>query len=164
PAGGIDRIQSFLSLFGGNKLNVVALSDYTKKDRQKLENIRKSRLIKDDSLLTIADFVSQEEADIEDLFDIDLFCEILNGTYSLSGEHKLDKAKLLAADETTERLVKKAEAYFRLLPETIPVFDHFAPASWLLSNPGALSGDDDSRTETLERSETLFKALNALIG
>lgn len=77
PAGGIDKIQSFVSLFAGNSLDVIALSDYTKKDKNKLEALRKSKIIKDGGVLSIADFVGQEEADIEDLFDPALYCQIV---------------------------------------------------------------------------------------
>jgi hypothetical protein len=46
----------------------------------------------------------------------------------------------------TTRLVKKTEAFFRVLPDTIPTFDHFTP----------------SAKKTLDRAERLFTALNAL--
>ncbi|AZO42450.1 hypothetical protein EJ076_15810 [Mesorhizobium sp. M7D.F.Ca.US.005.01.1.1] len=162
PAGGIDKIHSFVSLFGGNNLDVIALSDYTKKDRNKLDALRRSQIIKDGGVLTMADFTAQEEADVEDLFDPQLFCSIVNKAYGLSGANELDPAKLKAADENTERQVKKAEAYFRVLPESIPEFDHFTPAAWLLTNPGTLSGDGPEVLSTLGRAEKLFNALNAL--
>jgi hypothetical protein len=164
PSGGIDKIQSFVSLFAGNSLDVVALSDYTKKDKNKLEALKKSEIIKAGGVLSIADFVTQEEADIEDLFDPELFCQIVNATYDLKGGHELDPAKLLAADPNTERQVKKAEAYFNVLPEPMPVYNHFTPASWLLMNQGVLAGDAAPVVATLDRAEALFKTLNGLIG
>lgn len=162
PAGGIDKIQSFVSLFAGNDLDVIALSDYTKKDKNKLDALRKSEIVKRGGILTIADFVNQEEADIEDLFDPELFCKIVNGTYNLSGAEKLDSQKLKLANTKTERLVKKAEAYFNILPEPTPLYNHFTPASWLLVNPTILAGNEESVLETLDRAESLFKALNGL--
>ncbi|MDR6104235.1 putative ATP-dependent endonuclease of OLD family [Agrobacterium larrymoorei] len=164
PAGGIDKIQSFVSLFAGNSLDVIALSDYTKKDRTKLENLRKSEIIKDGGVLSIADFVTQEEADIEDLFDPRLFCTVLNGTYELKGGQEIDPDKLNAADENTERQVKKAEAYFKVLAEPTPLYNHFTPASWLMLHPETLTGDAEPILVTLERAEILFKALNGLLG
>ncbi|CAH1653823.1 hypothetical protein [Chelatococcus asaccharovorans] len=143
---------------------MIALSDYTKKDKTKLDNLRKSEVIKDGGALSIADFVSQEEADIEDLFDPQLFCAIVNGTYQLEGAQKLDPAKLNAADENTERQVKKAETYFNILPEPTPLYNHFTPASWLLMHPETLAGDAEPILKTLERAETLFKALNGMIA
>ncbi|MBY3043184.1 AAA family ATPase [Rhizobium ruizarguesonis] len=164
PAGGIDKIQSFVSLFAGNSLDVIALSDYTKKDRNKLEALRKSEIIKQGGVLSIADFVDQEEADIEDLIDPELFCTIVNGAYGLSDDKALDAKKLIEADAGTERLVKKAEAYFNLLPDTVPVFNHFTPAQWLLQNAQALANDEDPTSRTLDRAEHLIKTLNGLLG
>ena len=93
-----------------------------------------------------------------------LYCTIVNGTYDLKGSHALDPTKLEAADTNTERQVKKAEAYFNVLPEPMPLYSHFTPASWLLMNPGVLSGDAEPILKTLERAETLFKTLNGLQG
>lgn len=39
--------------------------------------------------------------------------------------YALTVAKLEAADTTTRRLLKKAEAAFKLMPESIPMIDHF---------------------------------------
>ncbi|MGV4796259.1 AAA family ATPase [Rhizobium sp. F40D2] len=164
PAGGIDKIQSFVLLFAGNNLDVIALSDYTKKDRNKLEALRNSDIIKKGGVLSIANFVDQEEADIEDLFEPDVFCRIVNGAYGLVGAQALDAKKLLEADQETERLVKKAEAYFRLLPDSVPVFNHFTPAQWLLQNADALGQKDEATTKTLDRAENLIKVLNGLLG
>lgn len=141
PHFGIDKIRSFVSLFAGNSIDVIALSDCTKKDKNKLDALKKSKIIKSGGVLSIADFVIQEEADIEDLLNPALYCEIVNDTYDLKGGQELDPAKLLAADPNTERQVKKAEAYFNVLPEPTPLYSHFTPASWLLVNPGKLSGD-----------------------
>lgn len=163
-AGGIDKIQSFISLFAGNSLDVIALSDYTKKDKAKLENLKKSQIIKDGGVLSIADFVTQEEADIEDLFEPELFCSIVNHAYELEGKRKLDPDKLKAADERTERQVKRAECYFNALPEPAQLYSHFTPVSWILIHPEALSGDTEPVLKTLERAEFLFEAMNGLIA
>jgi hypothetical protein len=58
--------------------------------------------------------------------------------------------------------VKKAEAYFNVLPEPTPLYSHFTPASWLLMNPGILAGDAEPVLKTLERAEVLFGSLNSL--
>lgn len=162
PAGGIDKIHTFVSLFGGNKLDVIALSDYAKKDAQKLDALKKAKIMKDGGVLTVANFVPQEEADIEDLFDPALFCDIVNAAYDLKGAYKLDPKKLMDAEPNTVRQVKKAEAYFNVLPESIPLFNHFDPAAWLLSHPTFLSGNSEPVTSTLDRAEVMFKALNGL--
>jgi len=162
PAGGIDKINAFVSLFAGNELDVIAVTDFAKKDRNKLEDLRQRQVLKSGGLLTFADFVANDEADVEDLFGSDLFCQIVNGAYGLEGSDALDAGKLQSANENTTRQVKKAEAYFNVLADPIPTYDHFTPSSWLIENPGALSGTDASTMETLDRAEELFKAINAL--
>lgn len=164
PAGGIDKIQSFVSLFAGNSLDVIALSDYTKKDKNKLDALKKSQIVKDGGVISIAEFVRQEEADIEDLFDPALYCQIVNGTYQLSEKNELNPAKLQAANPNTERQVKKAEAYFKVLPEPMPLYSHFAPAAWLLANLNIMHVDAEPVLATLERAEVLFKKLNHLLA
>jgi len=162
PAGGIDKIHTFVSLFGGNKLDVIALSDYAKKDAQKLAALRRAQVIKEGGVLTVADFVDQEEADVEDLFDPLLFCDIVNAAYGLKGAQALDPSKLMNADKSTVRQVKKAEAYFNVLPEPIPTYNHFHPAAWLLANAALLRAETEAVNKTLDRAEAAFKALNAL--
>lgn len=162
PSGGIDKIQAFVSLFAGNKLDVVALADFAKKDAKKVEALKRTQILKVGGVLTINDFVEKEEGDIEDLFEPGLFTTIVNSAYSLTGTQAMTAQALDAADATTVRLVKKAEAFFRVLPQTVPEFDHFTPAAWLIEHPAALSGNVPEVIATLDRAEALFRALNAL--
>ncbi len=164
PSGGLDKIHAFVSLFSGNKLDVIALTDYSRKDRKKLETLRQAQVLKAGGLITIAEFVEQDEADIEDLFEPELFCKIINSAYALSSRHSLNITKLDSADISTERKVKKAEAYFNTLPNSIPLFDHFTPASWLITNPDVLSGDAESILKTLKKAEKLINQINKLKG
>lgn len=94
------------------------------------------------------------------MFDEDLFIAIVNAAYDLSSVNALTVVSLNDADTATPRLVKKAEAAFRLLPHAIPVYDHFTPASWLVRNPQMLDGDSKSTIATLARAEALFEELN----
>lgn len=163
PAGGIDKIKPFVSLFAGNELNVAVLSDMASGDRRKVDDIRKSNVLKAGQLYTMADFLERAEADIEDVFEPETFAEILNGTYGLVGEHKLDATALKSAGGETERLVKQADAAFALMPPDAPNFDHFAPAAWLLRNPKLLEGKSAHVLRSLERAERIFAAFNALL-
>ena len=163
PSGGIGNVRAFVSLFGGNKLDVAALVDYTKKDEKKIEELRKSDILKTGRVFTVAQFTGKSESDIEDIFEPDLFVQIVNATYELTGEHVLTRENLEKADENTMRLVKKAEAAFNLLPESMPLYDHFTPSAWLLQNANVLQGDSGDVKTTLDRAETLFLALNAAL-
>jgi hypothetical protein len=160
PTGGIGNVKAFLSLFGGNQLDITVLADQTKKDVKKIEEIRKSEILKTGRVFTISDFTGKDESDIEDLFDPELFVRIVNEAYDLKVSHELTVASLDAADTSTARVVKKAEAAFNLFPESIPTFDHFTPSAWLIRNLPILDVKDRSVEDTLDRAERLFQALN----
>ena len=163
PAGGIDNILPFVSLFAGSHLNVAVLSDQGQGDKRKIERIRRSEILAAERMHTIAELVEQDQADIEDVMHPELFCRIINRAYALEGEHVITAEKLAAA-EGTPRQVKQAEAYFRLLPCKIPEYSHYRPADWLIRNPDVLYGDGVEIAETLERTESIFAVYNKMLG
>ena len=162
PAGGIDKIRPFASLFAGNDLNIAVLSDQAAGDRRKIDDLRKAEILKAGQFHTIAELLDVPEADIEDLFTPALFVDIVNGTYALTGKHKLTLEKLNAA-APTPRLVKKAEAYFNLLPANMPTFSHFTPAAWLIRHGEVLDPANAEVAKTLDTAETVFKVFNDLL-
>jgi energy-coupling factor transporter ATP-binding protein EcfA2 len=163
PAGGIDKIQPFVGLFAGQKLNIAALTDYAKSDKKTFESLRQNKVMEGDRLLTFASILGFDEADIEDVFTPALYATILNQAFGLAGANELTAKKLLDVDAGTTRLLKKAEACFRVLPPEAPEFDHFTPADWLFQHPGLLDGDAPEVTETLERADKVITALNSLL-
>lgn len=165
PSGGIDKVQPFMSLFAGNagKLDVAVLTDQGAGDKTKVEKLKRSELLKAGRVYSIADFTDNSEADIEDLFSSELYVDILNGCYELTGVNTLTIERLNNADTTTTRLVKKAEAAFRIMPESVKEFDHFSPSMWLLRNPSILEGDAQKVLQTLKRAEVVFTTFNKLI-
>lgn len=163
PSGGIDKIAPFVRLFGGNGINVVVLSDIANGDKTKIESLKKAEILKAGHFFTCADFVDQSEADIEDLFEGGLFIELLNGCYTPPSSH-LVTAEALSAALSTPRIVKKAEALFKLMPPSVQEFNHFSPARWLLENPSILDSDSAAVTATLDRFEQVFKVFNKLVS
>lgn len=155
PSGGIDKVLPFVRLFHGNKLNVVVLTDFERGQKRKLDDLYRAELLRRERIILATEIAGKEEADIEDFFEPQAFAELLNATYGLTGDHALTSDKLLAADESTQRLVKKAEAYFRWLPPSVPEFNHFDPALHLLRHPELL----EEKTATLDRFETAFKRI-----
>jgi len=162
PSGGIDKIAPFVRLFGGNHIDIAVLSDVANSEKKKIEAVKREQILKAGRFFTAADFVGQHEADVEDIFDPELFAEILNGAYKPPVGKEVSKDGLLAAAET-ERIVKKAEALFKLMPPEVPEFDHFGPARWLLDNPQVLDRDSPAVLATLERAEKIFATFNALL-
>lgn len=162
PSGGIDKIAPFVRLFGGNRINMAVLSDIANGDKTKIENLKKADILKAGHFYTCADFTGQAEADVEDLFDTDLFVEMLNGAYKPPVANTVTTATLTDASPTP-RIVKKAEALFKLMPAAVPEFDHFGAARWLLENPSALDADTPAIKATLDRFEQVFKTFNQLL-
>ena len=163
PSGGIDRIAPFVRLFGGNRINMAVLSDIANGDKTKIENLRKANILKAGHFYTCAEFTGQSEADVEDLFDVDLFVQMLNGAYKPPAASLVTTASLTAASPTP-RIVKKAEALFDLMPVAVAEFDHFGAARWLLENPFVLDADSPAVNATLDRFETVFKTFNVLLA
>lgn len=162
PSGGIDKISPFASLFGANNLNIAVLCDLANGDKGKIEKLRKSQILKAGQLYTASDFTGKSESDIEDFLHPELFVSLLNSAYSLSKKNTLSVAKLDAALPATERIVKKAEAVFNVMPPDVPGFDHFHPSDWLIRNPTFLV-DGPELDETLDRFEQAFKLINKLL-
>lgn len=163
PSGGIDKIQPFVSLFGGNQLHVAVLTDQGVGDKRKIEQLRRNEILRAGHVFTASEFTGKDEADIEDFFEPDLFVEIINRAYALPTAQALTVTSLDAADSSTLRQVKKAEAAFKTMPNDIPMYDHFTPASWLIRNLDVLAGNGSSVIKTLDRATTAFQALNALL-
>lgn len=163
PAGGIDKIKPFVALFAGNALHVAVLSDQGLSDRKKVEELKRSAVLGAGHFYTMADFLDRPEADIEDMFEPEVFASILNGCYGLPNANNLTAEKLKAADPSTKRLVKQADAALRVMPEPIPVFDHFTPAAWLIRNPQMMDGKSAPVSKTLDRAEKIFQTYNNLL-
>lgn len=163
PSGGIDKIAPFVRLFGGHRINMAVLSDIANGDKTKIENLKKADILKAGHFYTCADFTNQTESDVEDLFEPDLFVEMLNGAYKPPAANVVTNDALIKASPTP-RIVKRAEALFKLMPATVAEFDHFGASRWLLENPSVLDADTPAVNATLDRFEEVFKAFNALLA
>lgn len=160
PTGGIDKVQSFASLFGGNKLNVAVLCDYGNNDKKKVENLRRNQILKTEQVFTTSDFTNKSESDVEDLFHPAIYAEIVNAAFKLN-----DDIKLTADVFTKEsRMVKLTEDKFKVMPPSAPEFNHFTPSDWLIRNPQILDDDKVGVNETLDSFEKVFEQFNKLLA
>ena len=151
-----------MRLFGGNSVNVAVLSDIGKGDINKIEKLKRDEILKAGQFYTAADFAGQPEADVEDLFDPALYVDILNAAYKPPAAKLVTFENLRAADGATPRIVKQAEALFRLMPPEVPELGHYRPAEWLMKNPAALDGDAPAVLATLDKAEKMFAVFNVL--
>lgn len=164
PAGGIGNLLPLVSLFAGNNLNVAVLADVATGNKKTLKRLEDSGILKENRIHRITDFTGGDEGDIEDLLSPELYAALINEAFSLPDVHALDSARLLAVETNTERLVKKAEGYFCLLPPEIDEFDHYQPSYVLHLKPNYLEAKEAHIEEALGRFESLFTAMNALLN
>lgn len=163
PTGGLDKVTSFASLFTGNKLNIVVLCDLGTGDKNKVERLRQSQILKSERVLTAADFTGQPESDVEDLFDPILYCNLVSQALGLNNAQSLTPKGVADALPNTVRIVKQVEAACKLLPPEVPEFGHYVPAEWLMRHPAALDGETSEIEASLQRFENVFKAINHLL-
>jgi len=157
PSGGVDKIWPFVSLFLGQKLNIAVLTDFSQTIKKNLDKLKGSKLLDENRILAATDFVSKQEADIEDFFEPAIWASIVNSAYGLKGKNCLT-AKMFE-DEPDKRVLEVTEQHFKLLPEAIPMFDHFTPAAWLIQHPEILEPTDSTVSTTLDRFQKIFDRL-----
>ncbi|WP_311274646.1 AAA family ATPase [Methylobacterium sp. WCS2018Hpa-22] len=163
PAGGLDKIQSFVSLFKGAKLHIAVMSDRAQGDKRKLEQLRAAGAIPENRIMNYPDVLGLPEGDVEDIFDPEVYLAIVNGAYGLKGRGVLTTAKLDKEAGGIVRLVKRVEAAFKLLPPDTPEFDHFTPADWLIRNPAVLDEKTPAIEATLDNAEKVIRAINGAL-
>lgn len=163
PTGGLDKVTSFASLFSGNNLNIAVLCDYGSGDKGKVERLRQSQILKTGRVVTAADFSGKAESDIEDLFDDNFYCSLVNRAYGLENGDLVTLDRLTAAGAGTVRIVKQMEAIFRAMPADRPEFGHFGPADYVLRHPDVLDGETPEVLASLEKFEAAFKVLNGFL-
>jgi predicted ATP-dependent endonuclease of OLD family len=160
PVGGSDKVPTFVSLLGSqNNLNIATLIDFQKKDEQKISNLFKKKLLDKKKVLTFADFVTNDEADIEDVFDFDFYVELLNLEYKKDLPKKLKVAEIKSVHP---RAIVKMESHFEESPmKASKKFSHYRPARYFAENIESL--ESKLSDDCLNRFESIFKKLNDLI-
>ncbi len=149
PVGGLDKVTTFISLLGANKLNIVCLLDsfVDQKGKARLEDLIRGNIIKQKNVKFFDEYVAADKADIEDLFEkneyIALFNESFAGEYAVK-ESDLD-SKVSTILGQISKVIGKAH------------FNHYRPARLL-----AAKGIDAKyfTIATLNRFEQVFADVN----
>lgn len=159
PAGGIAKLPAFVALLGANKLNTVVLVDSSGGDKATFDRLRQAGRLNGGGLVQIADVLSGEKADIEDLFEPGFFVELVNDAYQ-----GLLKAKKLTVKELPDdaRLIRRVERAFEARGLNEGRINHFSPAAALTR--GQATYIDKIPAVTLDRAEELFKLINAHVS
>ena len=160
PSGGVDKVAAFVSLFGGNKLDIAVLIDYVHGKKGQVERLRQSKLLLDGHVLTADSYSGQPEADIEDIIGARTYKELVNLCYGLKPEHRIQRQD---QKDISMRVLKEVEDHFKSLPTGTPAFDHFEPAMFLMENREKLFVELPGVEDALSRFESLFADLNKLL-
>ena len=151
PANGIDKVLTFVKLFGATGLNLVVLVDRHRNEKQKIKNLYSKGTINKDRILTYADFTEKKESDVEDMLTPEFYLELVNETYGIS----IEKAKL----PRRSRIISRLESHFKTTPIPDDIsFSHLKPAEYLMENIESIKVPE----EVLSRFERVFNKLLVL--
>lgn len=153
PVGGADKLATFATLIGANELNICVLMDISKKDKQRVDNLKKNNFLTQKSIIELNQFSINKEADIEDLFEIDEYIDLVKRSYR--GLDTLEASKL----DKQPRIIKRIEAYIKKNRITVS-YNHYKPSYTGLT---CLGSDIELSEDTLKRFETMFKVVNKLL-
>jgi hypothetical protein len=160
PTGGIEKVSAFMILFGGNRLHVAVLVDFAKGQKKRVDELRRTKLLRDGHVLSADMYAGQDEADTEDLIGRAAYMALINHSYGLKDGMQLDPAR---GQGKPGRVLKETEEHFATLPPSAPEFDHFRPAAYLLENRSDMLRNLPELDAVLDRFEKLFADLNALL-
>lgn len=159
PVGGSDKVPTFVALLGAQKkMKLATLIDIQDKDRQKVEQLYKRKLLKKKNVLTFGDFTGNDESDIEDMFDVGFYLKLVNAEFKAGLAKPISESDLPTTDQ---RILVRLEEYFKANPLKKESFNHYRPARYFVENGTKLKGDLSA--DSLDRFEKAAKALNALL-
>lgn len=159
PAGGADKVPTFVALIGAQKsLRLATLIDLQKSSAQTIDNLYKRKLLKRNHVLTFADFTGQSEADIEDMFDLDFYLSLVNEEFRAQLFNLITSAEL---ETRHPRCLVAIQEYLQKKPLRSGSFNHYRPARFFAENIGRLA--QYLSPNSLDRFERAFKTLNALL-
>ena len=147
PAGGIDKIPTFVALLG-TQLNLSVVTDGATGSNQRLEDMVRKGLLKQGKWIPLTDITGGKQADIEDLFEPDFYLELL--VESGVGKFTMDDLP------QGGRIVNRIEQFLGCK------YDHYQPAFYFLKEQAALVSHVDSAT--VDRFERLFERLNSMLS
>ena len=161
PVGGLDKLATFVSLLGANKLKIAILHDRASNPHQKLEDLVHQKLIEKKKVLDFSMFrkPDNQETDIEDLFPTTLYVDAFNAAYA-----KQMSGKRLSADALGKhpRIIERINQW--LTAEGVVLlkeggFNHYRVAQALLPmlTNGTVSAD------VIPRFESLFSRVNSAL-
>lgn len=144
PTSGADKVASFISLFRGNKLNIVCLLDTLTdaKSKDRLENLTHQNIIDNSDFIYFSEFLGSSYADIEDMFEKTEYVRWYNEAFQRNIEEK-------NLDTNIDGILKQLE-------QIDGKRNHYAPSMRFVKDARI----EDLDQKTLNRFEKLFIKIN----
>ncbi|MHC1945984.1 AAA family ATPase [Bradyrhizobium sp. UFLA06-06] len=162
PTGGLDKIVTFISLLGANKLKIAVFHDYRGSPEQKLIDMMRERMIASKAVLDASQFrdlsklgVSGKPSDTEDLFEPSVYLHYFNTAFADRLSEPVKEGKLPKGDRIVDRLERYIESKKIHLRQS-DGYNHYTPAAALARDPSTIDA------ASLARFEALFKKVNSL--
>jgi predicted ATP-dependent endonuclease of OLD family len=164
PAGGLDKVVTFVALLGASGLKLAVFHDYHSAPEQRLLDLVKQKMISAKAILNASQFrdlsnigTTAQSSDTEDLVSPDLYVEYFNKAYAkeLKG-NVVELADLPEGDRIIDRIERHLKQHSLVLRPS-GGFNHYHVASQFASDPPKAVDAD-----TMRRFEALFLAVNSL--
>jgi hypothetical protein len=159
PVGGIDKVNSFAALFGGNHLNIAVLVDLLRGQKGKVRSLKESSLLRSGAVFTPDMYIEgAAEADTEDLIGWPNYRLLVNKCYALAGTDQID-----IDAHTGGRVVETIERSMAVSGPGIAEFNHYAPAEYLVRNSELFIQEFPDFAAALDRFEAFFRDVNEVL-
>ncbi len=159
PVGGSGKVPTFVALLAPQHgMNVATLLDVQASDRAVIADLYKKKLLAKKNVVTYAEFVDPDEADIEDLFDREFYVSLVNEEFKKEIVKPIETPLL---NEQMPRILRALEEFIADNPFKSGRFGHYRPARYFVENIDALWPRVSD--ETTDRFEALFGRVNALL-
>lgn len=166
PVGSGSNVPTFVSLFGGNDLDLGVLIDGDGHADQRKEQIMSKDLMDENHIKKITDFISADYGDIEDLFSTDDYLMLVNARYRREIEdshttYPIEFSDFKRDSQEEPRITKGIDQHFSRQGINNGELNHAAPAEYFENNRTGLKDKLDD--ETLENFECLFQTFNEIL-
>jgi len=166
PVGSGSNVPTFISLFGGNDLDLAVLLDADNDVHQRVDNIESRGVMDIDNIRDISDFTDEDHGDIEDLFSTDFYMELVNRAYSGELAQVPDIPDYISTSDFKEdnrhpRIAKRLDTFFERFHINEGKFEHNKPAKYFQDHRDRLKDQLDE--ESIENFEALFEEFNEIL-
>ncbi|MDR0645537.1 MAG: AAA family ATPase [Elusimicrobiota bacterium] len=155
PAGGLDKVATFISLLRSNDLQIVCLLDSfpDPKGKAKLDNMIAQKIINQKNIRFFNELLeNKKRADVEDLFTKSDYIKLFNKAF----EKRYVEVKIENLNVDIEQILIQINQHLQT-----DHFNHYIPANQLSKSGFSI---DDFENETISNFEKVFKATNKLFG